>query len=252
MFSHHTIKTSPSWNLKNAMMLFLTVILGLGSISVRATVDTISINTDITNAVQYIKKIVVTNNGTESGITGLVIDGTATAGQGIKVSGLVSSSSTALSNANVLAVDANGVLWLTGINTLGGGLDINAVNTAIGNYLNTYNFPSFWTQNTTYNSIYNNNSQPNVSIGGTGAIVGGRLVIQSDSTNITHTLYLNEKNASGSDIYFKDGGNTGRNIVGKDTFIIGAYTGANPIVSVVRIYPNGNITSLGTISVGTG
>ena len=80
MFSTHTI-TSRSPKTRNAVLLFVSIVLGFGSVAVRAA-SSINIDTNITNAIQTIKKIIITDDGTQGGNTGLTIDG---AGGGITV-----------------------------------------------------------------------------------------------------------------------------------------------------------------------
>ena len=74
MFSMHTIAPKP-FKVRNSVLLFLSIFLGLGSIAVRAA-DTISIDTTITNAVQTIMKIMITSDGTDGGDPKLEINGT--------------------------------------------------------------------------------------------------------------------------------------------------------------------------------
>ena len=57
-----------------------------------------SINTALTNATQYIQNIILTTNGNQDGVTGIVLDGTT--GGGISISNLM--------NALVLGTDGNG------------------------------------------------------------------------------------------------------------------------------------------------
>lgn len=57
-----------------------------------------SINTMLTNATQYIQKIILTSNGNQNGMTGIILDGTLNGG--ITIANLM--------NALVLSTDSNG------------------------------------------------------------------------------------------------------------------------------------------------
>ncbi|HBB04742.1 TPA: hypothetical protein DCZ39_07810 [Patescibacteria group bacterium] len=57
-----------------------------------------SINTTLTNATQYIQKILLTSNGNQDGTTGIILDGTT--GGGVTISNLIS--------AIALGTDSNG------------------------------------------------------------------------------------------------------------------------------------------------
>lgn len=255
MFSTHTI-TSRAPKARNLILLFVSIVLWLGSVIVRAA-DSISIDTNITNAIQTIMKIVVTSNGTQWGTTGLVIDGWVGGGiiitGGIVTDGLVS---------KILGIDTNGKVFTTGADGLGGGgigstWDIyNLINnyfndvtnnnytyitggaiTNITNILNSIVNDNYRTGNGA--NIYNTNTGKNVNIwGGAAGTYSGRLEVNSTGGT---TVYLEDSTASGSNIVFKDSSTTGRMLLGNGTnFYIGTsiWASTNPYL---RVYGNGTV-----------
>jgi hypothetical protein len=227
MFSTHPIQPRPL-KVRNAILLFMSVVLGLGSIAVRAA-NEISIDTSITNAVQTIKKIIISSDGTNGGIEKLILDGE---NNEIK---LLNSMVTDGIVTKVLGVDDAGKLWSS---TSFGGVNTGTVNNLIQQYITNNVVGDTFRSGTANNDIYNTNTNLNVKIGGVGTqAFSGRLHVESNGGD---TLFL--KDSTASNIIFRNNTTTGRTILGNDTnFHIASLTGNNNSKPLFRVYANGNV-----------